>query len=123
MPSRREKGKEAEELAASWLSERGLKIITRNFYVRGGEIDIIARDGNTLCIVEVRSKGENSPLQPEEQISDEKIKRVKTAADRFVKKHRLFSVPVRLDLLVVEYVDGAPVVKFYPGGLTSDVLT
>lgn len=50
-------GSAAEALAAGLLAEAGLEIIARNYSCRHGEIDIIARDGDTLVFVEVRSRG------------------------------------------------------------------
>ena len=51
---RRDAGRAAEELAAEFLKARGLHILQRNFRCRGGEVDLIARDGGTLVFVEVR---------------------------------------------------------------------
>jgi putative endonuclease len=48
------RGREAEALAARILERQGLRIVERNFRVRGGEIDLICRDGSTLVFVEVR---------------------------------------------------------------------
>jgi len=48
------RGSEAERLAALYLEGRGLRIVERNFRIRGGEIDLICRDGRTLVFVEVR---------------------------------------------------------------------
>ncbi|MEY4328654.1 MAG: hypothetical protein RL703_473 [Pseudomonadota bacterium] len=47
-------GNMAEDLASAHLTQAGLRILTRNYRVRGGEIDCIALDGNTLVFVEVR---------------------------------------------------------------------
>ncbi|MBI3140573.1 MAG: YraN family protein [Rhodocyclales bacterium] len=47
-------GKHAEELAARFLARHGLRIVGRNYRCRGGEIDLICRDGATLVFVEVR---------------------------------------------------------------------
>lgn len=47
-------GAAAEELAARHLQSRGLKVIARNYRCRGGEIDLVCRDGATLVFVEVR---------------------------------------------------------------------
>ena len=52
--SRAEAGARAETLAAAFLAARGLVIVERNFRCRRGEIDIIARDGETLVFAEVR---------------------------------------------------------------------
>lgn len=48
------RGREGEALAARFLEGRGLKVVERNFRVRGGEIDLICRDGKVLVFVEVR---------------------------------------------------------------------
>lgn len=47
-------GKRAEDLAARFLEQRGLKVLARNFRCRGGEIDLVCRDGESLVFVEVR---------------------------------------------------------------------
>jgi len=48
------RGHEAETRAARYLEAQGLRLIERNFRVRGGEIDLVCRDGRTLVFVEVR---------------------------------------------------------------------
>ena len=50
------RGSDAENLAAAFLQRAGLKIVARNYRCRFGEIDLIARDGNTLVFVEVRMR-------------------------------------------------------------------
>lgn len=50
------RGPAAEALAAEFLQARGLAIVERNYRCRGGEIDLIARDGETLIFVEVRMR-------------------------------------------------------------------
>lgn len=49
-----QRGDAAEALAADFLASRGLAIIERKYRCRGGEIDLVARDGSTLVFVEVR---------------------------------------------------------------------
>jgi putative endonuclease len=48
------RGREAENLAARYLQKQGLRVVDRNFRIRGGEIDLICRDGRVLVFVEVR---------------------------------------------------------------------
>jgi putative endonuclease len=57
MSSTRERGNRGEDRAADALLALGYRIIERNFRCRAGEIDIIARDGDTLVFVEVRTRG------------------------------------------------------------------
>lgn len=49
-------GKEAEQLACTWLMRQGLLEVTRNFRCRFGEIDLIMQDANSLVFVEVRAR-------------------------------------------------------------------
>jgi putative endonuclease len=52
-------GAEAEEIAADFLAAKGMHIVARNFRTRFGEIDLVARDGESLVFVEVRMRKNN----------------------------------------------------------------
>ena len=49
-------GKAAEDAAAVYLAKRGLDLVERNWRCKGGEIDLIMRDGAVLVFVEVRAR-------------------------------------------------------------------
>lgn len=51
----RESGAEAESFTADWLMKQGWEILDRNFFMKGGELDIVAKKDDTLAFVEVRS--------------------------------------------------------------------
>jgi len=53
---RADRGRQAEALAAEFLQRQGLVIVARNYRTRRGEIDLVARDGDTLVFVEVRMR-------------------------------------------------------------------
>lgn len=55
-PSARDQGLAAEAAAARFLESRGLAIVARNYRTRFGEVDLVARDGDTLVFVEVRKR-------------------------------------------------------------------
>lgn len=55
--SRQLRGKAAEDLAAAYLETRGLAVLARNLRCKGGELDILCRDGDILVVVEVRQRG------------------------------------------------------------------
>src|SRR5690554_427611 len=57
--SRRHKGHAIEQLAETWLSERGLTLIEKNFTLKGGEIDLIMWQDDVLVFVEVRYRADN----------------------------------------------------------------
>lgn len=52
-----ERGKTAEDAAANYLTGQGLRLVERNWRCKGGEIDLIMRDGAVLVFVEVRARG------------------------------------------------------------------
>jgi putative endonuclease len=54
------RGAQAEETAARFLAARGLVVIARNYRTRQGEVDLVARDGDTLVFVEVRARSWNA---------------------------------------------------------------
>jgi len=54
--SKKALGDIGEDLAVEFLKNKGFDIIERNFSIRGGEIDIIAKDGNTLVFIEVKTR-------------------------------------------------------------------
>ncbi len=120
-PTTKERGDLAEDLACAFLQKRGLKIITRNYHCRHGEIDVVARERDTLCMVEVRSRGKGSSFQPEAGLGPIKLERLTMAANSFRSKYRLSKAPVRMDLVVVDWDAGNPEIRFYPGGLIKEM--
>lgn len=110
------KGRAAESRACRYLKKRGLRILARNHREGRGELDIIARDKNELCIVEVRSRGKNSTFIPEESMTASKIRSLSRTTAKLIRKHRLDHVTVRIDLLVVDLETDE--IRFYPGGIS-----
>ncbi len=91
MTNTREKGTEAETFVVHHLENSGFEILKRNFVIRGGEIDIIARREHLLIFVEVRSWERaywknGSPL---ETISIAKMRRIERAAIRFMMENHI----------------------------------
>ena len=78
-------GLEAETLATLWLRARFYKILDRNFHIRGGEIDIIARRGRTIAFVEVKARGAFEDAHV--AITRQKQRRIALAANRWVATH------------------------------------
>jgi len=77
-------GRLAEDLAVNALREKGYEIIERNFSNKFGEIDIIAKDKDTLVFVEVKAKTGTDFGNPEEMISKSKLSQVRHMADVFL---------------------------------------
>src|SRR5882724_12901582 len=73
-------GDRGENIAARYVrSTLGYRILTRNYKIEGGEIDIIARDGKTLVFIEVKTRAYDDPT-PEEQVNPAKQHQITKAA-------------------------------------------
>jgi len=77
------RGREAEEQAAQHLGSCGLRIVERNFRIRGGEIDLICRDGQTLVFVEVRQRSRSDFGGAGASITAGKRRRIVLAAQHY----------------------------------------
>jgi putative endonuclease len=74
----------AEEAAARFLARRGLEIVGRNFRTRFGEIDLIARDGETLVFVEVRMRSSGRFGGAAASVDGVKRSRIEAAARQYL---------------------------------------
>jgi putative endonuclease len=81
---RKTRGEAAEQLAASFLTQRGLTVLERNWRVRGGEIDLICQDGRTLVFVEVRLRMNTDYGGSAASINDAKQRRLILAARHYL---------------------------------------
>jgi putative endonuclease len=90
----------AEELAADFLVENGYKILQKNFRYQRAEIDIIAEFQNQIIVVEVKARGTDIFMAPEEAVSKTKIKLLVLAADQYLKHHNI-NQEVRFDIITV----------------------
>ena len=91
-------GDRGEREAARSLRRHGLRIIVRGYQTPRGEIDLIARDGDTLVFVEVKTRRKGLPA---EAVTPEKQLRLTLAALQFLKEHRLLDQRVRFDVVAI----------------------
>lgn len=96
----RRRGQDIELLTARWLVARGLVEVARNQHARGGEIDLVMRDGETLVFVEVRYRADSRYGSPLETVTATKQRRLIKAA-RFYLAHNRLSCPCRFDVVGV----------------------
>src|SRR5688572_26363099 len=95
------RGAEAEAMAAAFLERRGLTVIERNYRCRLGEIDLVARDGDTTVFVEVRQRASNAFGGAAASITSKKRMRLVRAARFYLS--RLRTTPAcRFDALLIE---------------------
>ncbi len=101
-----DEGKRGEELAASYLRRNGYEIITRNFRIRGGEIDIVAIETSplgikTLVFIEVKTRTSNDFGTPFEAIGYYKVKTLIRAAHFYKMNHPKLPNLMRIDAIGV----------------------
>lgn len=107
MNSKRDAGDQGEELACSHLDRLGYQIIVRNYYIRGGEIDIVAKDGEFLVFIEVKTRWSHEFGLPVESITPRKIKHLLKTARFYLAEVRWEDKPYRLDFVSVDFTDSA----------------
>ncbi len=94
-------GKHGEQIAEKILKKQGYKIIERNFNTRFGEIDIIAKDGEYTCFVEVRMRKTDTHGTPLETIDEYKRGKLVRAARIYAQKYSLHDAPLRFDAVAI----------------------
>ncbi len=94
-------GDRGEELAASFLEKHGLQVVERNFRCKGGEVDIVAREGNTTVFVEVKTRRTLAYGVPQLALTPFKQRQVSKAALTWLLKHRSPDAPARFDVVAI----------------------
>jgi len=95
-------GQWGQKQAEIFLKRKGFKILSRNFYCRTGEIDLIAAEpAGALVFIEVKARVSEHFVDVEANVAGAKQIRMKRAADFFVKKHTLEDMPLRFDVVTV----------------------
>ena len=107
-------GNKAEQLACKHLKKAGLTVVERNYRCRRGEIDIIARDGDTLVFVEVRYRSQSRFGSAADSIDTRKQQRLIRAAMHYLQQHQLSEkVPCRFDTICLAPQPGSGLLKRY----------
>lgn len=105
-------GDRGESAAARHLKKQGMRVLRRGFRTARGEIDLIARDGDTLVFVEVKTRRRGEPA---EAVTTEKQRRLTLAALEFLKRHNLLEQRSRFDVVAILWPDdnAVPTIEHY----------
>lgn len=108
MSRQHETGRIGEEAVCQYLGERGYEILARNFRVRGGEIDIIARRGEEMAFVEVKTRKPHALESGFEAVGTAKQHRIIRAGYRYCEKQGIADTDYyfRYDIAEVICLDG-----------------
>jgi putative endonuclease len=117
---RREAGRRAEDAACRRLESLGLVVLERNVRAGGGEIDVVARDGQTIVFVEVRFRESGAFGSPEESVGPAKRSRIVRAAAGYLGRIGPSGWrEARFDVVAVEGGGEAPVIRHFPAAFDA----
>jgi len=105
---RKRVGNKGESIAEDYLKQKGYKIIHRNYRCRFGEIDIIAKDDDTIVFTEVRTKQNDNFGSPQDSITSTKIDKIAKTALSFIQEKKLTGYSYRFDFIAVKFSQGRP---------------
>ena len=98
-PHNRARGRLGEDAATAWLERAGYRILARNVETPVGEIDIVARDGEWLCFVEVKARRSGQFGGAVAAVGPRKRRRLVRAAAMYLAEAKVGEQPVRFDVL------------------------
>ncbi len=94
-------GRWGEDIAASFLEDKGYRVIYRDWKYGHRDLDIIATDDNGLCVIaEVKTRRNEKYADADTAVTKQKIRSLSIAANAFVKSHRI-NVSIRFDIITV----------------------
>jgi putative endonuclease len=106
-------GKLGEDLACQELERRGYAILTRRYRRRGGELDIVARDGQTIVFVEVKTREGCEFGGGAESVTVFKRRRMTSIALDYMARNRLVECPCRFDVVSIDMCEPQPRIELY----------
>lgn len=112
--SRKDFGKWGEEVAVRFLIEKGFTILMRNFRAERGEIDIIAREGDWIVFVEVKTGRSAAFGPPEERITPSKQRQLYKIASHFIQQNPGLEANYRFDAIIVDGSEEQHQIRHYP---------
>ena len=118
---RRHRGQRGEALAARWLKAQGYVVERANVRFPVGELDLVAREGGTLCFVEVRSADAGALVEPLASVDARKQQRLIRAARWYVNRLRELPPEIRFDVVAVTWRPaGEPTMALVRGAFVAD---
>lgn len=81
-----DRGNDAEDACCAWLKKQGLKLLTRNYHSRRGELDLVMQDGKTVVFVEVRYRKNDLFGGAVESVTPAKQHKLRTTAEQYLQQ-------------------------------------
>mgnify|MGYP001029167919 FL=1 len=110
-------GERGEDAAARFLRRKGYRILGRRVAVARGDIDLVAVDGQTVVIVEVKTRSSDAAGGAAAAVDDAKQRQLRRLAQYYIHQHGLIDFPVRFDVVAITWPPGErrPQVDHYIG--------
>jgi putative endonuclease len=108
-----------EDLACGELRRRGYAILARRYRTRHGEIDIIAREGETVVFVEVKARCDEAFGGGGAAVTAWKQQRIVRMATDYLARRGLLEVPCRFDVVTVQLEAGRPRIEVFTHAFTA----
>jgi len=99
--SRQKFGEKSESIAVSYLKKQGYKIIEQNYRTKLGEIDIIAREKDTIAFIEVKSRKSKNFGSPKWAVTPKKQRKISMVALWYLKTTMQSNVKARFDVVSI----------------------
>lgn len=113
-------GKKSESIAAKYLSKKhGYKILERNYRNQLGEIDIIAKDGDTLVFVEVKAARTEVFGNPKWAVTKKKQRKISMVALFYLKSTNQYNTKARFDVAAVSFCENRPYIEIVKNAFES----
>lgn len=110
--SRRALGAAGESAVAVWYRQSGYEVLDRNWRCRDGELDLVARRGDTVVFCEVKTRRGDGFGAPAEAVTYAKQRRLRRLAARWLDQHTVRAAELRFDVAAVLATPGhAPVIE------------
>src|SRR3970040_3038229 len=114
-------GETGEHSACSYLEAQGYEIIIKNYKCRIGEIDVIARDRDVLCFIEVKTRRNNSYGPPYLAVTRNKQKQISFVALHFFANRSDSFSGFRFDVVSINRVNGKNEIELYKGAFDGTI--
>ncbi|CAM1367836.1 YraN family protein [Tenacibaculum xiamenense] len=95
-----ELGKKGEEIACNFLTDKGYRILRRNYRFQKAEIDIVAQINDLLVVVEVKTRTSAYFGNPQDFVNEKKIKLLVQAINKYVEENDI-DLEIRFDIIAI----------------------
>ena len=118
MSLKKDIGNKGEQIAKEFLQKKGYKILDTNWYNHHCELDIVAKDGDELVIVEVKTRTTSIYGDPSDAVNKKKMNRMVNTADSYIRRYNI-NCETRFDIISIVYEKGRHQIEhikdaFYP---------